>query len=215
MLKLVAFDLDGTLADTLPLCIRAFQEGVSPHAGHALAVEEITALFGLNEEGMIQKLAPDHLTQALDDYYAAYTRLHRLCERPFPGVASLIADLKKQGLTVCMITGKADKSCWISLKRFGMEQAFDAVLTGSPLGNNKKERLLELMRSRGLKADECLYVGDAVADVLACRAAGVACLSAAWFASADAQALETVNPGMVFSNVADAKAHIFRLLSGF
>jgi len=213
MLKLVAFDLDGTLADTLPLCIRSFQEGVSPWAGHALAVDEITALFGLNEEGMIQKLAPEHFAQALEDYYAAYTQLHGLCERPFPGVAALIDDLKKQGLSVCMVTGKADKSCWISLRRFGMEHAFDAVLTGSPLGNNKKERLLELMHSRQLTPDECLYVGDAVADVLACRAAGVACLSAAWFASADVPALEAVNPGLVFQSIAAAKAHIFHLLS--
>ena len=36
MIKLVAFDLDGTIGDTIPMCIKAFRQAVSLYAGHLL-----------------------------------------------------------------------------------------------------------------------------------------------------------------------------------
>ena len=36
MIKLVAFDLDGTIADTIPMCIEAFKQAVSPYASKIL-----------------------------------------------------------------------------------------------------------------------------------------------------------------------------------
>ena len=37
MHKIIAFDLDGTLTDTIPIYIEAFQNSVSPYAGHQLS----------------------------------------------------------------------------------------------------------------------------------------------------------------------------------
>ena len=49
MIKLIAFDLDGTIGETVPMCIRAFEKAVSPYAGRTLSEREITQTFGLNE----------------------------------------------------------------------------------------------------------------------------------------------------------------------
>ena len=123
----------------------------------------------------------------------------------------MIAALKDAGLEVAMITGKDERSCRITLNQFGMEDTFADVLTGSEFGNNKRERLIELMNRHGLAPEECLYVGDAVADVRAANGAGVVCLSAAWTDFADADALEAVNPGRVFARVEDAQRHVLAL----
>ena len=56
MFKIVAFDLDGTIADTIPMCIKAFRNGVSPYTDHELSEEEILHTFGLNEVGMVKIL---------------------------------------------------------------------------------------------------------------------------------------------------------------
>ena len=52
-IKLVTFDLDGTIADTLPLCIKAFRMAVQPYILQTLSEDDIIKTFGLNEEGMI------------------------------------------------------------------------------------------------------------------------------------------------------------------
>ena len=41
MFKIVAFDMDGTIADTIPMCIQAFQNSISPYVDHELGEKEI------------------------------------------------------------------------------------------------------------------------------------------------------------------------------
>ena len=50
MIKLVAFDLDGTIGDTIPMCIKAFRQAVSPYAGHLLTDREVVETFGILPE---------------------------------------------------------------------------------------------------------------------------------------------------------------------
>lgn len=205
MIRLVAFDLDGTVANTLPLCIRSFQQAVSPYAGHALAQEEITSLFGKDETGMVKILAGQHWRQALEDLYGVYTALHG-GYMPFEGIVPLIRMLKERGVITAMITGKGEKSCRISLEKFGMTELFSDVLTGSEHGDNKTQRLRELMDRHGVLPGECLYVGDTAADVRACSRAGVMCLSALWSETADRDGVTAVNPGRTFGSVAQLTA---------
>ena len=40
MIRLVAFDLDGTIGDTIPLCLAAFREATTPYVDHELSDEE-------------------------------------------------------------------------------------------------------------------------------------------------------------------------------
>lgn len=74
MIKLIAFDLDGTIGDTVPMCIRAFEKAVSPYAGHMLSEREISQTFGLNEVGMIKKVAGEKWREALYDFYPVYEK---------------------------------------------------------------------------------------------------------------------------------------------
>ena len=55
----VLFDLDGTLGNTLPVCIGAFRRAVEPFAGREVSDAEIVATFGPSEEGTVHVLAPE------------------------------------------------------------------------------------------------------------------------------------------------------------
>ena len=59
-MKLIAFDLDGTITETIPICIEAFEKALSPYAGHRLTQEEIVQVFGLNEVGIIKAIVKEH-----------------------------------------------------------------------------------------------------------------------------------------------------------
>lgn len=180
--KLVAFDLDGTIGDTIPLCIRSFKKAVIPYIGHELSDDDVIQTFGLNEQRMIGSIIDTlHKESALEDFYTIYKNLHeQMCPRPFPGIRKLITDLKQSGIIVALITGKGSKSCDITLQQFDMNTLFDKVLTGNEVRNIKADSLKWLLQSYHLSPCEVVYIGDTIADIKACKAIGVDCLSAAW-----------------------------------
>ena len=183
MIKLIAFDLDGTIGDTVPMCIRAFEKAVSPYAGHTLSEREITQTFGLNEVGMIKKVAGEKWREALHDFYPVYEEMHQSCPSPYEGIRELIKTLQKAGVLVALITGKGDKSCRITLEQFGMRNLFCSIKTGTEDKPNKAEAIEELLHDFRLNK------------------AGVTCLSAAWATTADVSGLKKANPSKVFPSI--------------
>lgn len=201
MIKLVAFDLDGTIADTVPMCIEAFEKAVSPYVGHTLSKDEIIQTFGLNETGMIKAVVKEQWENALQDFYIKYEELHFQCNTPIEGIVPLIDILKTKGTIVAMITGKGQKSCQITLERLKMSHMFSDIMTGSEYRNCKKDSLLALMNKYKLSAEECIYIGDAISDVIASNEAGAKCLSAAWCESSDKARLYEINSENVYESV--------------
>mgnify|MGYP000054931313 FL=1 len=57
MIKLVAFDLDGTIGDTIPMCLQSLKKAVTPYVTlNDVSENDILETFGLNEKGMIKNL---------------------------------------------------------------------------------------------------------------------------------------------------------------
>jgi len=83
-------------------------------------------------------------------------------------------------MIVALVTGKGVKSCDITLRQFGMNTLFDKVLTGNAERNIKAASLEWLLQNYHLSAREVVYIGDTVSDIMACKAVGLDCLSAAW-----------------------------------
>lgn len=202
MIKLVAFDLDGTIADTIPTCIKAFKKAVEPYVHHALSEKDVVKTFGLNEEGMIKQVVDKDWEKALDDFYADYEKMLTDCPKPLNGITEMIEWLKEKSIIVTLITGKGEQSCAVTLKHFGMEKCFEKIETGSPERNRKADAMRDMMADYKLQPDEMVYIGDAVSDITACREAGVKCLTAAWVAYPQMiPYLEAENKGYVFYSV--------------
>ena len=126
-IKAVIFDLDGTIADTLPLCIAAFKKSIEPLLGKKLSDEEIIATFGPSEEGTIRKLIPQQEEQGVKDYLYHYERLHGTCPVVFPGIPELLKILQDKGLQLAMVTGKGIHSTRLSLKQFDIVPYFKVL----------------------------------------------------------------------------------------
>ena len=101
MIKLVAFDLDGTIGDTIPMCLKALKKAVTPYVTlNDISENDILETFGLNEKGMIKKLVGYNWENALDDFYVIYEQMHIMCPRPFDGITELIEKLKKKSILI-------------------------------------------------------------------------------------------------------------------
>ena len=210
MFKIVAFDMDGTIADTIPMCIKAFRNSISPYTGHELSREEILHTFGLNETGMVKAVVSQNWESAIEDFYCQYELLHNEVTSTFPGILELIAFLKKKNIMVALITGKGEKSCTITLEKLGLQKIFYETLYGSEISPNKKKNMEYLLKKYSISKEEFCYIGDTVQDIKDCQEAGVICFSAAWQESSNADILEKENPNHVFYCVNDLYEYFHR-----
>jgi phosphoglycolate phosphatase/pyrophosphatase PpaX len=195
------FDLDGTIADTIPVCCAAFREAISRHTGRVLRDAEIVALFGPSEEGIIHGLVGDGWEACLESYLVAYEREHVACPAAFDGLSELLDGLRRRGLRLGVVTGKGARSAAITLRLLGLADQFDAVETGSPQGAVKPAALRRIAARWGLEPAQIAYLGDAPTDMYDARAAGVLPLAAAWASTADRAALQAAAPCRLFTGV--------------
>lgn len=189
MLKAVIFDMDGTLGDTLGLCIEAYRQVTLEYTGRKPEPQEVTRFFGISDRGVLGGLLGmpyDSPNLPIDRFVRIYEEMHPvLSPRPFDGAVQVLCQLKKWGLKLGLVTGKEDYTARPTLHRFGMEGLFDWMGLGTPTHNCKAERLQEAMAFFSLRADEMLYVGDAPSDITQCHSVGVPIVNAAWAPEAD------------------------------
>ena len=75
MMKAIIFDFDGTLADTLPICFYAFQSVFKEFDDIDVSTDEIKAMFGPSETGIIKENLKDvNHDHAIELYYDVYIR---------------------------------------------------------------------------------------------------------------------------------------------
>ncbi len=199
-LKAVIFDLDGTLGDTLPLCVEAYRRCVEEQRGWLPSAEEVVSHFGLSDRGVLGALlgmGADDPALPLSAFVGTYRRLHpQLAPAPFPGAREMLRSLRACGLKVGLISGKEACTAEPTLELFGMQELFDWRAYGCPYLNIKDACLRAALCYWGLAPDEALYVGDAPSDIRLSHAAGVRIINAAWApgAAAEEEACRALQP---------------------
>ncbi len=202
-LKGVIFDLDGTLGDTLPVCFAAFREVFQTYLGRTYSDQELRAMFGPTEEGMIEQLVPERRQECVESYFDAYERAHQQCAEPFPGIKSALALLRQRGLRLAVVTGKGPRSAAISLRWMGLSNTFESVEAGSSNGNIKPQNMRKVISGWGLDPGQVASLGDAPSDVRSARQIGALPLAAAWAGTTDFDALHALGPHAIFRQVAE------------
>ncbi|WP_431209806.1 HAD family hydrolase [Puia sp. P3] len=201
-IKGLIFDLDGTIGNTLPLCIQAFRQSIEPLALKQLSDQDIIATFGPSEEGTIQTLIPNHYEEGIVNYLQFYEDLHDICPDPFPGITSLLDHLRSKGIRIAMVTGKGEHSTVITLKKFGLDSYFQHIETGSPEGPVKEKGIAAVIRQwPDLDKSSIVYVGDAPSDITASRKAGIPVVAAAWAETAEPEKLLANQPDKIFYSI--------------
>ena len=203
-IKAVIFDLDGTLGDTVPLCVEAFKKSIEPLVNRTITVEDIIATFGPSEEGTIMALAPEFYEKGISDYLHFYEQLHEMCPKPFEGIVNLLNLLKNKQIRIAMVTGKGKYSTEISLRKFGITHFFEKIETGHQSGPRKPEGIKAILDFfDDINKNEIIYVGDAPSDIKACKVVEVPVVAAAWAEASEPEKLKELMPDQLFYNIID------------
>ncbi len=192
----VLFDLDGTLIDTTDLIFRSYQHALAAVLGEAATPAELLRGYGrplkdafpaiLAARG-VQLPAAD-AARVVERLIAAY-RAFNLAEhdrlgREFPGVRPVLAELRRRGYALGLVTSKARSIGERGLRLIGIADIFDTAvyLEDSDRHKPNPDPLWVALDRLGFRATpvSALYVGDSTHDLLAGRAAGAHTAAALW-----------------------------------
>ena len=172
------FDFDGTVADTFDEMFRVLN-GLSGEFGYRPAApDEIELLRGLSPVEVAKRLGlawhklPLVVTRARQELAHAMPRV-----RPFPGMADALAELRRGGLVVGLLTSNNRVNVQLFLDQHPI--VFDFISTGSGLWT-KHRRLARLLKREGLAPAAAAYIGDEVRDIEAGRKLGMRSVAVAW-----------------------------------
>lgn len=197
----VIFDLDGTLADTLPVCFVAFRRTMEAFTDRQFTDEEIMSHFGPSEEGIFQRLVPDRWEACLRVYLEIYEQEHLRAARLFPGIEEVLRRLRRRGMPLAIVTGKGLHSAAISIRHLGLARYIDVLETGGPEGSIKPQAIRRVLARWAVLPERVAYVGDAASDMEEAKAAGLIPLGAAWDPRASVQVGNGRDPLLLFPSV--------------
>ena len=200
-IKGILFDLDGTLAHTLPICIKAYQQTVQHFTGRSFTEQEVTANFGLSEDGILQRVIPEHWEEGLKLYFALYEKLHVECPAPFPGIDRVLQLLKDRGILMAVVTGKGDYTATYTLKYLGIADYFDRVEAGDANAVIKAIAMQKILTAWNMEPRHAAYIGDTYSDMEQATMAGVLPLGAAWCETATLDSPASTVQATSFSTV--------------
>mgnify|MGYP003658745366 FL=1 len=185
MAKLLIFDWDGTLCDSLSriaLCIRCAAEevGLSPPMEH-----EAREIVGLGLIEALERLFPGlHMDQVLamrDSYSRHFVELDREPSPFFDGVSETLEGLKQQGYLLAVATGKSRKGLDRVLKARELSDFFHGSRCADETAGKPNPLMLnELLKEFGASPQEALMVGDTEFDLAMAVNAGVPCVAVSY-----------------------------------
>ena len=172
------FDFDGTLADSFTAITTSTNFVRARYGLPPLAEAVVREYVGYGLPDLMQELVPTANTAEAVAVYSEHHRGAMLTDtRLMPGVADVIPELVRRGLTLAVCSNKRVAFTRELVAGLGLAAHFAAVLGPEDVGGRAKPdpaMLHEGLARVGATAATAVYVGDMAIDVHVARAAGIA-----------------------------------------
>ena len=176
--KYIVFDFDGTLANTNDIIVASWQAVFERYLGHRVPRKDIEATFGETLKYSVGRLIPGADVDEVIDYYRAYQDAHNdeIAVYIFDGVKELLNELQARGCTVGVATSRTAYSFRNYMKKFGMDNDIEFIVTMEDVTRHKPDPeslLVCLSKMTGLPPDaipenirrQAIMIGDTKYDI--------------------------------------------------
>ena len=178
-IRLIIFDLDGTLIDSLDDLTCATNHMLTTLGRPSVDQGQVRSLVGQGARRLVERALPGAVPAEIDRglelflrYNEEHVAVHTDC---YPGVIDTLTELQSRGTVMTVVSNKNELLCRKVLELLGLEVFLSGIYGADSLPERKPSPLplLHVMRMFDVAAGETLMVGDSINDIAAGIGAGV------------------------------------------
>ena len=189
MKKLLIFDLDGTLGDTVPTLTESMNAVLAEFSYPLVDNAHICRSLGNGMEQLCRRCVPTEFHDEpsvylpfLARYKEAYAKNYLNIDEPYAGLAEAIGELKSRGYTVASLSNKPHRyTVDIVEKLFGRGYFAEirGMIDGVPIKPDPTS-FLDIVKKLGFAPENAVMIGDSDPDVNVAQNAGADCIAVSW-----------------------------------
>ena len=188
MKKLVIFDLDGTLLDTIADLAESANYALKQLGYPTHNVETIRTFVGNGINKLLERALPSHEQTEenvirMRSHFVPYYDVHNAdLSNPYPGIVSLLEDLQAKGIQIAVASNKYQEATVKLVKQYFPDIDFIEIL-GQREGINVKPDptiVFDILQKADVSKEDILYVGDSGVDMQTAINAGVDAVGVTW-----------------------------------
>ncbi|MEW5812660.1 MAG: HAD-IA family hydrolase [Actinomycetota bacterium] len=180
---LVIFDLDGTLTDSADGIVASFRHALAAVGAAVPEGDLASRIVGPPMRHTLESMGlGERAGEAMAAYRADYTTRGWSMNRPFAGVADLLADLARAGVRLAVATSKAEPTAQRILAHFALDGFFEVIAGASVDGAraSKADVVAHALAQLAPLPDRVVMVGDRSHDVEGAAAHGIGTIVVDW-----------------------------------
>lgn len=186
--KLVIFDLDGTLLDTVADLGNGVNHTLEAHGLPVHGIPEYKKMIGRGMRNLVKNALPDScqddafVDSFLKEFLDYYMDHIDICTRPYPGISDVVCELDARGIKLAVASNKLQRGTERLIAKFFPGIPFVAVCGNSPSYPLKPDAALVeyIMGLAGTTAERTVMVGDSGIDITTARNAGIRVVAVSW-----------------------------------
>ena len=186
-MKLVIFDLDGTLLNTIADLAAATNYALKQYGLPTHNEEEYKFFVGNGINKLFERALPedkrnDEYVMKIRSEFVPYYDAHNSdLSKPYPGMNSLLADLQKKNIQIAVASNKYQAAAVKLVRQYFPDINFCEILGQRDGVPSKPDPTInEISEHAGICKEEIVYVGDSCVDMETGKNAGVKTVGVSW-----------------------------------
>lgn len=184
-LSCVLFDLDGTLVDTAPDLIACLNESLNLYGLPPVSPETVKPFISYGANAMItasltEPIGEEKQQEILNTLHNCYE--DNIAEHSifFSGMTDTLSLIENLGLKWGVVTNKLERFTLPLMDALNLTGRASCIVSGDTTAKPKPhpEPMWAACQQAGVKAGECVYIGDAAHDIVAGKNANMKTLAA-------------------------------------
>ncbi len=176
-IKLIIFDFDGCIANSIPLAVRIAEELAPKYLKIKLDFKHVMYHEGMQALIKKSKSRPWKVLHLVRRFRKMMARRF-FTVKPYPEIVHVIKNLSSY-YSIGLVTSNSRKNAKLFLRKHGLSEDFRFVRANVSLFM-KAWRIKRILRKYKLKKSEAVMIGDETRDMIAARKTGIHSIAVTW-----------------------------------